>query len=180
MITDEIIHSCQNGDRHAQHLIYQELSVKMFCVSLRYAPSRSVAQDWLHDGFIHLFKNITSYRGEGSFEGWARRVFVTTALTNIRREKGWFDRSMPVEDLLSHSQSDIASALQTMESAEILKAINNLAPLHRAVLNLFSIEGYTHDEIASMLGISSQNSRTILHRAKNELSIILKKEGIIE
>lgn len=179
MIRDEIIHRCQKGDRDAQHLIYQELSVKMFCVSLRYAPNGSVAQDWLHDGFIHLFKNIKNYRGEGSFEGWARRVFITTALTNLRHEKSWNTSSLDIEDL-TQSPSDMASVLQTMENQEIIKAINGLSANQRAVLNLFSIEGYTHDEIAPMLGITAQNSRTILHRAKSELASILKKEGIIE
>ncbi|MEG0033570.1 MAG: sigma-70 family RNA polymerase sigma factor [Mucinivorans sp.] len=180
MITDDIIHRCQQGDRGAQQLIYQELSAVMFGVSLRYAPSREVAQDWLHDGFISLFKHIDKYRFEGSFQGWARRVFVTTALSHLRHDRGWTVANRANEGELSFVESQTSNALQTMQEAEILRMINLLSPPQRAVLNLFSIEGFSHDEIAKMLHITTQNSRLILHRAKAELSKQLKKEGIIE
>ncbi|MEF9949864.1 MAG: sigma-70 family RNA polymerase sigma factor [Mucinivorans sp.] len=180
MITDQIIDRCQKGDRGAQQLIYQELSATMFGVTLRYAPNRSMAEDWLHDGFIHLFDSIGSYRGQGSFVGWARRVFVTTALGHLRIKSTRMSIEHGANGDLSLVESSMATAIETMESEDILNAIARLPTLQRTVLNMFSIEGFSHEEIATILHISPQNSRTILHRAKVELSHALSRTDIIE
>lgn len=178
LITDQIISDCQRGDPNAQRLVYQALSVVMLGVMMRYASSRAQGEDWLHDGFIQLFDKIGSYRSDGSFEGWARRVFVTTALTHLRRDKKWRNKADGGE--LGWVESGEASAIKKMHTKDVLRIINRLPTTQRTVLNLYCIEGYGHDEIAGMLSISPQNSRTILHRAKTELAAMLRSEGVMD
>lgn len=178
LITDQIISDCQKGDPNAQRFVYQALSVVMLGVVMRYASSRAQSEDWLHDGFIQLFDKIGSYRSDGSFEGWARRVFVTTALTHLRRDKKWKNKTDGRE--LVWVESGEASAVEKMHSQDVLRIINRLPTTQRTVLNLYCIEGYGHDEIADMLSISPQNSRTILHRAKAELAAMLRQEGLMD
>ena len=82
----QLIDSCKKGDRAAQKVLFDRLASRMFPVCMRYVGERSLAEDILQDGFITLFTRLDSYKGEGSFEGWARRIFVTTALMNLRKK----------------------------------------------------------------------------------------------
>lgn len=174
----EAVNRCKLGDSEAQRHIYESISDKMFGVCLRYSSNRADAQDILHDGFIHLFKKIDTFRGEGSFEGWARRIFVTIALSRIRRQK-----TVIKEDALEFAEtipSQLPTVLATMESNEILKHIAQLPTRYATILNLYSIEGYSHQEIAHELNISTENSRVGLLRAKAALAKSLTEAGILE
>lgn len=143
----------------------------MFCVLLRFVPQRDIAEDLLHDGFIHLFEKIKDFRGDGSFEGWSRRIFITMALSHLRRGKRWITTAD--DQCLASIPGSSVSAIEKMELEELTAKIAQLPHTQRTILNLYSIEGYSHDEIAAMLGITTQNSRTTLHRAKAQLSQII-------
>lgn len=162
----------------AQRQLYQTLSPKMFGICLRYASGRAEAEDYLHDGFIHLFRKIGDYRSEGSFEGWARRIFVTIALGNIRKKR----RQITILEEQNSEQipGELPTVLSTMQSEEIVGYIAKLPPTYRTVLNLYSIEGYSHQEIADELGITPENSRIQLLRAKAKLAKYLQEAGILE
>ena len=82
----KLIESCREGDRAAQKVLYERLAPRMFPVCIRYIGDREAAEDVLQDGFVTLFTRLDSYKGEGSFEGWARKIFVTTALMELRRK----------------------------------------------------------------------------------------------
>ena len=82
----QLIEACRKGDRAAQRALYDRLAPRMFPVCIRYIGDRSLAEDTLQDGFVTLFTRLDSYKGEGSFEGWARRIFVTTALMSLRKK----------------------------------------------------------------------------------------------
>ena len=82
----QLIDSCRKGNRVAQKVLYDRLAPRMFPVCIRYVGDRTVAEDVLQDGFITLFTRLDSYKGDGSFEGWARRIFVTTALMCLRKK----------------------------------------------------------------------------------------------
>ena len=82
----QLIESCKRGDRASQKVVYDRLASRMFPICIRYAGDRETAQDILQDGFITLFTKLDDFKGDGSFEGWARRIFVTTALTEGRVE----------------------------------------------------------------------------------------------
>ena len=160
----EILAACKRGDRTAQKKLYDRLSPKMMAVCLRYMGTRDDAEDILQEGFITLFSRLDSYSGEGSFEGWARKIFVNTALMNLRKK----DALKMSEDLETawNVSSDGVSQIQSAGYHELLKLIAGLPTGYRTVFNLFVVEGYSHKEIAQALGITEATSRSQLQRAR--------------
>ncbi len=169
----QMIALCKKGDRAAQKALFELLSPKMFAICLRYMGSREAAEDVLQEGFISLFSKLDSYSGEGSFEGWARKVFVNTALMTLRRNDV-MRQSEDIESARSISGDDV-SALQSISYKELMGMIAELPPGFRTVFNLFLIEGYSHKEISGMLGISEATSRSQLQRARVMLQNRIKK-----
>ena len=160
----QMITLCKKGDRAAQKALFDSLSSKMFPLCIRYMGGREAAEDVLQEGFIALFSKLDSYSGEGSFEGWARKVFVNTALMTLRKNDV-MKQSEDIESARSMSGSDV-SALQSISYKELMGMVAELPPGFRTVLNLFIIEGYSHKEISTMLGISEATSRSQLQRAR--------------
>ena len=160
----EILQACRRGDRKAQKQLYDRLAPKMMAVCLRYMGTRDDAEDILQGGFITLFSRLDSYSGEGSFEGWARKIFVNTALMNLRKK----DALKMSEDLETawNVSSDGVSQIQSAGYHELLKLIAGLPTGYRTVFNLFVVEGYSHKEIAQALGITEATSRSQLQRAR--------------
>ena len=169
----QMIALCKKGDRAAQKALFDSLSPKMYAICIRYMGSREAAEDVLQEGFISLFSKLDSYSGEGSFEGWARKVFVNTALMTLRRNDV-MRQSEDIESARSISGNDV-SALQSISYKELMGMIAELPPGFRTVFNLFLIEGYSHKEISGMLGISEATSRSQLQRARVMLQNRIKK-----
>ena len=169
----ELLEACKRGDRTAQKKLYDSLAAKMFAICLRYMGQRDVAEDVLQEGFITLFSRLDSYSGEGSFEGWARKIFVNTALMELRKK----DVLKMSEDLETawNVSSDGVSQVQSVGYRELLKLIASLPPGYRTVFNLSVIEGYSHKEIAQTLGITEATSRSQLQRARVMLQEKIKK-----
>lgn len=136
----------------------------MFPLCIRYVCDRDLAEDVLQDGFVTLFTRLESYKGEGSFEGWARRIFVTTALMNLRKK----DALKMSEDLEAARglKAETSSQIQNIGYKELMAMITELPPGFRTVFNMYAIEGYSHKEIGEILGISESTSRTQLSRAR--------------
>lgn len=160
----EMIEGAKSGDRRSQKAIFDLLSPKMFAVCLRYMGDRDAAEDILQDGFVTLFSKLDSYSGAGSFEGWARRIFVNTALMSLRKK----DALKNTEDLdvAWNVASNDPSPIQKIGNDDLLKMVASLPPGFRAVFNMYIIEGYSHKEIAEALGISETTSRSQLQRAR--------------
>ena len=159
-----IIALCKKGDRSAQKVLFESLSPKMFAVCLRYMGDRDAAEDVLQEGFISLFSKLDSYSGEGSFEGWARKVFVNTALMTLRKNDV-LKQSAEIESAFGISSGG-SSAIQNISYQELLRIISELPVGYRTVFNMFAIEGYSHKEISDALGISEATSRSQLQRAR--------------
>lgn len=159
-----MIEGAKRGDRRSQKAIFDLLSSKMFAVCLRYMGDRDAAEDILQDGFVTLFSKLDSYSGAGSFEGWARRIFVNTALMSLRKK----DALKNTEDLdvAWNVASNDPSPIQKIGNDDLLKMVASLPPGFRAVFNMYIIEGYSHKEIAEALGISETTSRSQLQRAR--------------
>ena len=160
----QLIESCKRGDRASQKAIYDRLASRMFPICIRYAGDRESAQDILQDGFITLFTKIGDFKGDGSFEGWARRIFVTTALMYLRK-KDVLKMSDDL-DLARGLKADTVTQTQNLGYKELMELIMTLPPGFRTVFNLYALEGYSHKEICEMLGISETTSRTQLSRAR--------------
>ena len=173
-IGPEVIEQCKNGDRLAQKAVYDSLSSKMFAVCLRYMGDRDSAADILQDGFVTLFTKLDSYSGEGSFEGWARKIFVNTALMSLRK-KDVLRQSEDVDAAWSIS-SDDPTPIQTIGYQELCKMIAALPPGFRTVFNMYVVEGFSHKEIAEALEISETTSRSQLQRARTLLQNKIKEK----
>lgn len=133
---------------------------------------RDAAEDVLQDGFVTLFSKLDSFSGTGSFEGWARKIFVNTALMSLRKKDALKD-SEDVEAVRNMS-SDEPSAIQKISYTDLLGMISALPPGFRTVFNMYVIEGYSHREIAEELGISEATSRSQLQRARVLLQTKIK------
>ena len=159
----DLIQGCLNGERRMQEELYRRFSPKMYAVCLRYAGNSEEAQDILQEGFIKIFKKLSSFRGEGSFEGWIRRIFVNTSIEHFRRK----NYLQPVTEKEENTiEGKYLSVLDNLAEKDIMKMIQELSPGYRTVFNLYVIEGYTHKEIGDMLGISEGTSKSQLSRAK--------------
>ena len=158
-----------------QQLLYKNLSPKMYGVCLRYAGNENDANDILQEGFIKVFRNLEKFRSEGSFEGWVRRIFVNTAIEQYRKKVKLYNVTEVQENTLEDTNLD---ALDNLATKDIMKVVNELSPGYKAVFNLHVIEGYSHKEIASLLGITEGTSKSQLARAKG----VLKKslEGYLK
>ena len=159
-----LIESCIKGDRAAQKVLYDRLAPRMFPVCIRYVGERELAEDVLQDGFVTLFTHLDSYKGEGSFEGWARKIFVTTALMSLRKKDAL--KMSDELDVVRGMKAETVSQTQNLGYKELMELVMSLPPGFRTVFNLYSIEGYSHKEIGEMLGINETTSRTQLSRAR--------------
>jgi len=135
----------------------------MYAVCLRYTSNAEEAQDILQEGFIKIFKKLDSFRSEGSFEGWVRRIFVNTAIEHFRRKRYLTPVTEKEENTI---EGKSVSALDNLAEKDIMALIQELSPGYRTVFNLYVVEGYTHKEIGDMLGISEGTSKSQLSRAK--------------
>lgn len=160
---------CKAGDRKMQELLYRQTSSKMLAVCMRYAKDRMEAEDVLQLGYIKIFQKIKEYRGDGSFEGWIRRVMVNTAIESYRKNLSSLN---VVEIDEAYEQPSTGFDFGTLGMQDLMKVIQKLADGYRMVFNMYVIEGYSHKEIAETLGISEGASKSQLSRAR----AILKEE----
>ena len=167
-----MIEKAKEGDRRAQKAIYDALADKMFALCLRYTGDRQTAEDVLQDGFVTLFAKLDTFSGEGAFEGWARKIFVNTALMSLRKNDV-LKESDDVDSARSLS-SEAPSAVQNIGYKELCRMIAELPPGFRTVFNMYVVEGYSHQEIAESLGISVNTSRSQLLRARAMLQAKIK------
>jgi RNA polymerase sigma factor (sigma-70 family) len=168
----DIINGCIEGNRRMQEILYQRFAPRMYAVCLRYAGTAEEAEDILQEGFIKVYKKMASFRGEGSFEGWIRRIFVNTAIEHFRRKR----YLQPVTEKEENTiEGKYLSALDDMATKDVMALIQQLSPGYRTVFNLYVVEGYSHKEIADMLGISEGTSKSQLSRAKVILQELVKQ-----
>ncbi len=159
----DIITGCINGDRKFQKALYEKFSGKMFAVCMRYAGEYTKAEDLMQDGFIKVYRNIEKFRGEGSFEGWIRRIVVNACIEHFRKKTTLY--AIQETDVKSYEYYD-HNALESLKQEDIMKMVSELSNGYRTVFNLYVVEGYTHREIGEMLNISEGTSKSQLSRAR--------------
>ncbi len=161
----EIIKKCCKQDNIAQKLLYEKYASVMYAICLRYAYNKPEAEDILQEGFLKVFSNINDFNGQGSFEGWLKRIFINTAITHYHRNrKHNFQNGF---DEIHESQvSDFSFETAEFTQDELLNVIQDLPDGYRIVFNLYAIEGYKHKEIAEILAIDIGTSKSQYSRAK--------------
>jgi len=175
MTDEQLVAGCLKGDPIAQKALYKAYSRKMMSICMRYAAGREQAHDILQDGFVKVFTKMDHYRGDGPLGGWIARTMVNTALDHLRRNKP-YDHSVDLSDA-EHLHAEDEHVLSGMTTDEIMALIQALPPGYRTVFNLFAIEGYAHKEIAEMLGVSENTSKSQFMKARAYLRRLLPKEA---
>lgn len=160
---EQIIAGCIKGDARFQKILYEMFSPKMYAVCIRYASDYNIAQDLLQEGFVKVFRNLEKFRGDGSFEGWIRRIVVNTAIEHYRKHVNLYALHDTQKNSFEYYDGN---ALEGLKHEDILKMIQKLSDGYRTVFNLYVIEGYSHKEIGEMMGISEGTSKSQLARAR--------------
>ncbi len=173
ILTDtELIKGCIKEDAACQRSLFNRYASSLLGVCSRYARNKEDAEDILQDAFIKIFNKINQFKGDGSFEGWMRRVVVNTALKKYTLSR--YAKEVSVEEIKEGTDIDVNDVppFNHLTEKDLLLIINRLPDGYRLVFNLYVIEGYQHHEIADMLGIQSGTSRSQLVKARN----LLQKE----
>lgn len=165
----EWIEGCKRQDSRAQESLYEHFSGKMYALCCRYVPSKMEAEDVLVIAFTKLFERIDQYKGEGSFEGWMRKIIVNESLTYLRRNKNMY---LETEIEEAERSPDYMQLQNNLEAEDLLRLVGQLPTGYRMVFNLFAIDGYSHKEIAEQLEISENTSKSQLSRAR----VLLQKK----
>lgn len=170
----QLIEGCKAGECWAQKAIYESYAPAMLAVCVRYLGEKETAKDVLQEGFIKLFRNIGAFVGTGNFGGWARRIFVNACLEYIRKNHT-YSLTETIDDHLHVLVEEEGDGIRKLSADELLFCITRLPKTHRAVFNLFAIEGYSHREIAEMLRITESTSRTFFSKARGMLKEMVDK-----
>jgi RNA polymerase sigma-70 factor (ECF subfamily) len=175
-ISSKVIKGCIKGKSKYQELLYRQFYAYGMSICLRYAHCRDEAAEILNDGFLKIFQNISKFDFSQQFKPWLRRIMINTAIDNYRKNQKHYnhlDETVVDEEMLD------VGLINDLEINDIMKLLNELPENYRLTFNLYEIEGYSHQEIAQMLGIAEGTSRSNLTRARNLLqkafSIYYKK-----
>jgi len=128
----------------------------------------------MQEGFIKVYKSLPKFRGEGSFEGWIRRIFINTSIEHFRKKVKLYNVNEVHENTIEDAELD---ALDSLAAKDILNIINELSPGYKQVFNMHVVEGYSHKEIAEILGITEGTSKSQLARAKGALKKIIESRA---
>ena len=162
-----LLTECKEGNRDAQHQLYEMYRVKLFTLCLRYMKKREDAEDIFQEAWVKVFNNLDQFdEQKGSFYGWIRRIFVNSCLEYFRKKKIYLT---DLDDSITMPTVDAEDAISAMTMQEMLGILQTLPDGYRTVFNLYVIEGYAHKEIAEMLNVSVSTSKTQLMKAKGML-----------
>ena len=166
MTEKELVQGCLSEDGAYQKALFDRYAPKMLSVCKRYARHSMEAEDLLQDAFIRVFDKLGSFRGDGSLEGWVRRIVVHGCIRNYRKSS--FKKEQFGLEHLPEEPVE-ADAITRMSADEMLELIKELPDGYRMAFNLFAIEGYGHAEIAEMMGCGESTSRSQLAKARKWL-----------
>ena len=162
MKNNELIKACIKNDRKAQSELFRMYKDTLFFLSLKYCRNEADAEDNLHDAFITIFQKIKTYKNKGSFEGWMKRITIYKAIDKYKIEKPInieINDDLLKDDVMIEDESEL-----TID--QLLNLIQELPDQYRLVFNLYQLDGFKHREIASLLNISENTSKSNFHRAK--------------
>ena len=177
-IRDELVERCKQGDMSGYEALYRQYSKAMYNTSLRIVNNTADAEDVLQEAFTDAFRSLHDFHYRSTFGAWLKRIVINKSINALRKRK------MHLVDIenegvyaLPEDDGPDEQAIQ-YKIEEVKKAIKKLPDGYRAVLSLYLLEGYDHEEISGILGISQNTVRTQYIRAKQKLLSLLKSGGI--
>jgi RNA polymerase sigma factor (sigma-70 family) len=172
----ELIQGCRQGQEKARRRLYELYAGRMLGLCRRYVGDRDTAEDIMIQGFMRVFERIAQYSGEGSFEGWMKRIMINEALGYLRKAKTMY---LEVDIEKAEQEPDFGFLESHLEAAELLAMIDRMPTGYKTVFSLYAIEGYNHREIGALLGISENTSKSQLSRARMYLQHqLLERERV--
>lgn len=169
----DLLAGCLRNHRQSQELLYRQFYGFAMSVCLRYAPTRDSALEVLNDGFLKVFTRLDQYDPAQPFKSWLRRIMINTAIDQYRQEVRYV-QSSNIEQAEQLSVSPEPDAYTQLAHEELLALVQRLSPAYRLVFNLYVLDGYSHEEIAQKLSISTGASKSNLARARENLRTLLK------
>jgi RNA polymerase sigma factor (sigma-70 family) len=176
MSDQQIIEGCARHNKNAQQVLYDQYSRLLLGICLRYSTDKAEAEDILQESFLKIFFNIKDFSGTGSFIGWLRKITVNTAITHYHKNLK-YRYHVEIEEYVSVETGVTSFEEDFFTSEELYKVLNELPAGYRMVFNLYAVEGYKHKEIADILGIDTNTSKSQYSRAKAVLRDKLEKLG---
>ncbi|GAB3824189.1 RNA polymerase sigma factor [Hymenobacter jeollabukensis] len=170
----DLLSRCGRREPAAQRLLYARYAGRMLGVARRYVRTQAEAEDILQDAFVKMFTHLGEFRAEGSFEGWMRRIVVTTAINHWQSRQ--HQRQHLALDDVAEPPAAEADALDRLSVTEVLALMEQLPDGCRLVLNLYAVDGYTHGEIAELLGIQESTSKAQLSKARKQLHLLHQRQ----
>lgn len=167
-----IVAQCQKGNRLAQKQLYEKFAPQLFAVCIRYCKNRTEAEDLLHEGFIKIFEKIGQYRGDGEIGAWLRRIMVNSVIDELRnRQKILYidDTERVFGNYADEDEVTNEDEFYDIDINQVFDLISQMPEKYKLVFNLYVIENYSHEKIASELGISTGTSKSNLSRARQWL-----------
>lgn len=170
----KIIKGCRKRQRKSQKELYELFYAYGMSITLRYTNTREHAVEILNDSFMKVFENIQKFDTEQPFKPWFRKIIINTAINHYHKTKNY---QMKMETgLHENNLSENEKIISGISYKEIIEMVQKLSPVYKMVFNMHVIEGYTHDEIADLLGIATGTSKSNLAKAKNNLRVMLEKK----
>ncbi len=165
-----LVDGCKKKDRQSQQMLYQELYGFAMKICLRYAGNRYEASEVLNEGFFKALTNIEKYDKNRPIKAWLSRIMYNASIDYYRANL----KESQMEDMEKADNIAVEAVIERkLEYEDLLKMIQSLSPVYRMVFNLYAIDGYSHEEIAEMLSISTGTSRSNLHKARQRLQQML-------
>lgn len=168
---NDLIARCKTGDQDAHYRLYKLYSKSMYNVAFRIVGNEDDATDVLQEAFISAFRNLDSYRADATFGAWIKRIVVNKSINAVQRKK--FE-PIPEDDRWDVAEEEISVEYRDGLTVDrVKKSIEQLPDGYRSVLSLYLLEGYDHQEIGEIMGISESTSKSQLNRAKSKLRELL-------
>ena len=174
MTDKELVEGCIREDRKYQKILWNLYSSKLMALCLRYCKNQEEAEDALMESFVRIYDKIPTFRYQSSLETWMRRITVNISINKLRSQKDIWKELSESENELGYTDN----AMYQLEAKQIMQLIERLPVGYRTVFNLFVVEGYTHKEIAEMMGIDEGTSRSKLAKARKSLQEMLEHLNI--
>lgn len=171
MTEKDLIAACIKQSRKAQQLLFDQYSPTMNGTLKRYLKRTEDREDVLVEAFFKVLTNIDQFKGNGSFEGWIRRIVINEALMFLRKKHN-FNMTVEIDDIDVPWRSKVQAEL---EAQDILSMLEKLPTGYRTIFNLYVLEGYKHREIAELLNISINTSKSQLILAKKRMQEMLER-----
>ncbi len=168
----DIVEACKRGDRKAQFELYKLYSKAMYNICLRMLNSAENAEDALQNAFVDVFTKLDSFRFESTIGAWIKRIVINNCINSLKKRRMDFLELTENAQLPNEATPSVSEAVLNVSA--IQNAIQQLSDGYRTVFNLYALEGYDHEEIGEILGISEATSKSQYSRAKAKLREVLK------